>query len=249
MPVSRIAAKIATCFLLLLRHISMSKALTYQGSLQTQTFQRLCLIPYFTTKGLRVIQTAVGKENRSYFINQLNLINLYQKNDIMPNSLLFDFTVDKASKTIYINKAFAAELSLVWDAFTKQEILDQWWAPKPWVSRTKTMNFEVGGRRFYAMVGPEGQEHWSLEQYTSISPKTNYQMLNAFADADAHPALPGSQWDLTFREEDGITKLSITIFHESLAQMEQMMEMGFQGGITMTLTYLTTLLSDLANQK
>ncbi|MDE3253672.1 MAG: SRPBCC domain-containing protein [Bacteroidota bacterium] len=167
----------------------------------------------------------------------------------MPNSLLFDFTVDKASKTIFINKEFAAELLLVWDAFTKQEILDQWWAPKPWVSRTKTMNFEVGGRRFYAMVGPEGQEHWSLEQYTSISPKTNYKMLNAFADADENPALPGSQWDLTFREEDGITKLSITIFHESLAQMEQMMEMGFQGGITMTLTYLTTLLSDLANQK
>ena len=42
------------------------------------------------------------------------------------NNLLFDFTVDKAAKTVYITREFAAKLSLVWDAFTKQEIIDQW---------------------------------------------------------------------------------------------------------------------------
>ena len=82
----------------------------------------------------------------------------------MNNNLLFDFTVDKISKTIFVNREFTAGLSLVWDAFTKQEILDQWWAPKPWASKTKYINFEVGGKRFYAMVGPEGQEHWSLQE-------------------------------------------------------------------------------------
>ena len=74
----------------------------------------------------------------------------------MKNNLLFDFTVDKAAKTIFINREFAAGLSLVWDAFTKPEIMDQWVAPKPWLSKTKFMNFEVGGRRFFAMVSPEG---------------------------------------------------------------------------------------------
>ena len=49
----------------------------------------------------------------------------------MKNDLLFDFTVDKTTKTVVINREFAASLALVWDAFTKQEILDQWWAPKP----------------------------------------------------------------------------------------------------------------------
>ena len=73
----------------------------------------------------------------------------------MKNDLLFDFTVDKTTKKVFINREFAADLSLVWDAYTKQEILDQWWAPKPWASKTKFMNFEVGGRRFYAMVSPE----------------------------------------------------------------------------------------------
>src|SRR5438270_13527455 len=93
---------------------------------------------------------------------------------------LFAFTVDKPTKTVSITMEFDAPLSLVWDAFTKQEILDQWYAPKPWISKTKFMDFKVGGRRLYAMVGPEGQERWSIQTYTSISPRNNFKMYNAF---------------------------------------------------------------------
>src|SRR5215212_7478069 len=164
------------------------------------------------------------------------------------NNLQFDFTVDKSTKTAFINREFDAELSLVWDAFTRQEILDQWWAPKPWASKTKFMNFEVGGRRFYAMVSPEGQEHWSVQQFTSISPTTNFKMSNAFADKDANPELPGSDWDLNFSQQNGTTTVSITIKNESLARLEKMIEMGFQEGFTMTLNYLGNLLTTLSQK-
>ncbi len=60
----------------------------------------------------------------------------------MKNNLLFDFTVDKAAKTVFITREFDADLSLVWDAFTKAEILDQWVAPKPWTSKTKYYGFQ-----------------------------------------------------------------------------------------------------------
>jgi uncharacterized protein YndB with AHSA1/START domain len=166
----------------------------------------------------------------------------------MSNSLLFNFTVNKEAKTVFIKREFAAGLSLVWDAFTKQEILDQWWAPKPWISKTKYMDFKVGGRRFYAMVSPEGQEHWSIQEYTSISPKTNFKMLNAFADKDENPELPGSDWDLKFSEQNGVTTVSVTIYNESLARMEKMIEMGFKEGFTMTMTYLEELLAKLSQR-
>jgi len=165
------------------------------------------------------------------------------------NDLLLDFTLDKSKKTAYINREFAAELPLVWDAFTKPEILDQWWAPKPWSSKTKVMNFEVGGRRFYAMVSPEGQERWSVQQYTSITPKTNFKLLNAFADENENPELPGSEWDLSFSEENGNTKLSVTIYNESLERMEKMIEMGFKEGFSMTLKSLEELLATLSQKK
>jgi len=167
----------------------------------------------------------------------------------MTKNLLFDFTVDKATKTVFITREFDAELSLVWDAFTKQELLDQWVAPKPWTARTKYMNFEVGGRRFYAMVSPEGQERWAIQEYTSITPKTNFKMFNVFADKDENPELPGSDWDYTFSEQDGKTKVSITIYNESLARMEKMIEMGFTEGFKMSMVNLENLLATLSGQQ
>ena len=164
------------------------------------------------------------------------------------NNLLFDFTVDKTAKTVVIKREFDADLSLVWDAFTKQEILDQWWAPKPWSSKSKFMDFKVGGRRFYAMVSPEGQERWAIQKYTSISPKTNFKMFNAFADKDENPELPGSDWDYSFSEQDGKTKVSITIYNESLARMEKMIEMGFTEGFKMSMNNLENLLATLSGK-
>lgn len=169
------------------------------------------------------------------------------------NDLLFDFKLDKSTKTAFINREFDADLSLVWDAFTKPEILDQWWAPKPWSSKTKVMNFEPGGRRFYAMVSPEGQERWSVQKYSSISPKTNFKFLNAFADENENPELPGSEWDLNFSEEGPLaslrrTKVSVTIYNESLERMEKMIEMGFKEGFMMTLKSLEDLLATLSRK-
>ena len=166
----------------------------------------------------------------------------------MKTTLLFDFTVDKAAKTVFITREFDADLSLVWDAFTKAEILDQWVAPKPWISKTKFMDFKVGGRRFYAMVSPEGQERWAIQKYTSISPKTNFKMFNAFADKDENLELPGSDWDYTFSEQDGKTKVSITIYNESLARMEKMIEMGFTEGFKMSMINLENLLASLSKK-
>ncbi len=165
------------------------------------------------------------------------------------NNLQFDFIVNKTTKTVSITREFNAALPLVWEAFTKQEILDQWWAPKPWMSKTKSMDFKVGGRRFYAMVSPDGNETWAIQKYTSISPKTNFKFFNAFADKDENPQLPGSDWDLNFIEQEENTKVSITIYNDSLERMEKMIEMGFKEGFTMTLNELDTLLKSKKHEK
>jgi hypothetical protein len=94
------------------------------------------------------------------------------------------------------------------------------------------------------MVSPEGEERWSVQKYTSISPKTNFKMYNAFADKDENPELPGSDWDLNFREQNGKTKVSITIFNESLERLEKLID-GFKIGMAMTYENLTGLLATL----
>ena len=166
----------------------------------------------------------------------------------MNNDLLFDFNVDKTAKTVYITREFNAPQALVWDAFTKAELLDQWGAPAPMRARTRYMNFEVGGRRVYAMISPDGQERWAVQEFTAITPKTNFKMYNAFADKDENRELPGSEWDYNFSEQNGITKVYITIFNESFERMEKLLE-GFTIGFKMTLANLEELLSTLAEKQ
>ena len=160
-----------------------------------------------------------------------------------------EFIVDKEAQTVTITKEFAAGLSLVWDAYTTPELLDQWWAPKPMMSRTKAMDFEVDGRRFYAMVSPEGAERWVVQKYTSITPKTNFKIFNTFADKDENLELPGSDWNLNFSEQDGTTKVSISIFNESLERLERMIEGGFREGMMAQLQNLEDLLARLSKRQ
>ena len=92
-----------------------------------------------------------------------------------------DFLLDKTSQTVTITRVFDAALEQVWNAFTTAEILDQWVAPKPFTSKTKYMDFTVGGRRFYAMISPDGQERWILQRYLAITPLSNFKLFNTFA--------------------------------------------------------------------
>ena len=160
-----------------------------------------------------------------------------------------EFIVDKSKKTVRITKEFDAPRDLVWDAYTNAELLDQWWAPKPMTSRTTEMEFKVGGRRFYAMVSPDGQERWAIQEYRSITPKTNFKFFNTFADENANPQLPGSDWDFNFTEENGRTKVSLSIYNESLERMEKVMEGGFfQKGTEAQLNNLEALLASLQQE-
>lgn len=179
----------------------------------------------------------------------MNSNNQKQENTNKENdsNLLFEFKVDKEAKTVYITRQFVAEQALVWDAFTKAEILDRWMAPSPYQAKTKYMNFEVGGKRFYAMVSPEGNESWAIQEFVSISPKTHFKMHNAFADKDENPQLPGSVWDYYFSEKNGITTVKIVIYNESLVRLESLLE-GFQIGYTLTLENLENLLKGLSQK-
>jgi uncharacterized protein YndB with AHSA1/START domain len=164
----------------------------------------------------------------------------------MNTNLLFDFTVDKENSTVYVKKEFAAEPALVWDAYTNPELLDQWWAPKPWLSKTKSMEFKEGGRRLYAMCGPEGEEHWALADFTSITPITNFRFLDAFCDATGNISgeMPRSDWDVAFVDKGNTTLVNIAIKHQTLADLEKIIAMGFKEGFTIALNGLDELFAN-----
>ena len=154
--------------------------------------------------------------------------------------LQFDFKVDKSTNTILIKKEFDAELSLVWDAFTKKEILDQWWAPKPYQTKTKSMDFREGGTWLYAMVSPEDKYYWGKNDYLKIDNKKSYTGLDGFCDenGNVNMDMPRTKWTSTFSEAQHKTLVHIVAKYESLADLEKVIQLGFKEGFTSELENL-----------
>jgi uncharacterized protein YndB with AHSA1/START domain len=165
-------------------------------------------------------------------------------------NLLFDFTVDKATKTIHITREFAADLDLVWDAFTKAEILDQWSAPKPYRARTKEMDFREGGRWLYAMVSPEDVKHWSLVEFINIQPKSSFSTKNSFSDENGNSI--NNAFSLvknSFRAEAETTTVHIEKVFDNLSTLEMMASGGFKEGTAAAMNNLDEYLLTLVTSK
>lgn len=158
--------------------------------------------------------------------------------------LQFDFLVDKEKNTITVKREFAAGRSLVWDCYTKSELLDQWFAPKPFTTKTKSMDFSEGGHWIYAMVDPEGTEYWGRTDYTKIQPIDFYHSLDAFCDAEGNvnPEMPRAEWEVTFTDLNNNALVQTVVTYKSLADLETVIQMGMEEGLKLTLEKLDELL-------
>jgi uncharacterized protein YndB with AHSA1/START domain len=165
----------------------------------------------------------------------------------MKTNLQFDFLVNKENNTLTIKREFAADRQLVWDCYTKSELLDQWFAPKPFTTKTKSMDFSEGGHWLYAMVDPNGTEYWGRMDYEKIRPIESYSGLDAFCDENGNlnPELPRATWNVTFHDLDEHARVDTIVTYNSLADLETVINMGMQEGLTMTLESLDELLEKL----
>ncbi len=168
----------------------------------------------------------------------------------MNSNLLFDFSVNKENKTIHIKREFDAGLDLVWQAWTTAELLDQWWAPKPFRNQTKSMDFRNGGIWHYAMIGPGNETYWARLDYQEIKEQKSFSGIDGFCDENANinPDLPRSQWENTFSETADKTTVDISVIFNDLTDLEKTIEMGFKEGFTAGLQNLDALLKTLKEQ-
>lgn len=158
----------------------------------------------------------------------------------MNSNLKFDFIVNKENNTVNIEREFAANLELVWEAWTNPEILDQWWAPKPYRTETKSMDFREGGMWLYAMISPENVKHWCKNDYQKIVHQSKFSGLDAFCDENGviNKEMPRTLWTNEFHENGETTFVKITAKYDTLADLEKIIKMGFKEGFTMALENL-----------
>lgn len=169
----------------------------------------------------------------------------------MKNKLQFDFLVDKEKKTITINREFLAGRQLIWDCYTKSELLDQWFGPEPLSTTTKSMDFREGGHWHFAMVEPNGTEYWSLTKYLTINPIDYYTTVDVFSNekGEINEELPHAKGKVTFIDKNDKTLVKTHIAYDSLDDLEVVIQMGMEDGMRSTLVRLDKLLLNLHKER
>ncbi|MBS1681279.1 MAG: SRPBCC domain-containing protein [Bacteroidetes bacterium] len=162
----------------------------------------------------------------------------------MKNTLLFDFIADKKKNTLTIRREFLAGRNLVWDCYTKSELLNQWFAPSPLTTKTKSMDFSEGGHWHYAMVEPNGNEYWGYTTYRKIKPVDFYTASDAFSNeaGKINADMPRAEWLVTFTDRAENTLVETVVTYASLSDLEKVIQMGMEQGMMATLEKLDKLL-------
>jgi PhnB protein len=90
------------------------------------------------------------------------------------------------------------------------------------------------------MVSPQNEKHWCKADYKEIALQRSVSWLDAFCDENGNEneTKPRSFWTNIFTEENGITTVNVRLQHDSLSDIEMLINMGFKEGFTMALENL-----------
>ena len=159
------------------------------------------------------------------------------------------YSKDLENNKITVTREFAAPVENVWRAWTESELLDQWWAPKPWKAVTTSMDFRVGGFWLYHMLGPDGSKQFCRADYTAISPEEFYDAYDAFCDENGTPNsdIPSMTWHNEFQSSGDGTTVKVEITYQSAEAMQAIIEMGFEEGFAAGMGNLDELLAEWAD--
>lgn len=162
----------------------------------------------------------------------------------MTANLPLNITADIQTNQLTIRRSFDAPKALVWDCYTKAELLDQWFAPEPLTARTKSMEFRAGGHWQFAMIDPDGNKYWARFDYETIDPTDSYRARDAFSDETGavNDDMPVSVWDVTFEDNAPRTVVQIVASYESAEAMQSVREMGMEDGLRSCFDRLERLL-------
>jgi len=173
-----------------------------------------------------------------------SIINNEKKKKMISNST--QVVKDLKAKTILVSREFNVPVELLWKAYTETEILEQWWAPAPWRAETKFHDFKAGGFWLYAMVGPENEKHWGRLNYISIDHHKNFHLEDAFCDENGNmnTELPVSTGRIEFTPTAIGTLVEFKMTYSTEEQLQQLIEMGFEQGITICMEQLNALFTN-----
>jgi uncharacterized protein YndB with AHSA1/START domain len=148
-----------------------------------------------------------------------------------------------SDREIRLTRVFNAPRKLVFDAYTKPELLTRWMGVMPgWSWAVCEIDLRVGGTFRYLWRGPEGVEMGMRGSYLEVAAPRRIVATESF----------DQKWyegecveTLTLEEKDGRTTLTLLLRYDNQAVRDGVLQSGATAGMEAGFTNLATLLPTL----
>jgi uncharacterized protein YndB with AHSA1/START domain len=152
-------------------------------------------------------------------------------------------TVERISdRELVLTRTFNAPARLVFDAWTRPELLKRWWVPKSFgVTLFECdQDVRVGGTyRFAFGRDPTNPEVFS-GRYTEVIPPTRLVLTQLY---ERMPAAGAAVVTATFEEEQGKTRLTLRQLFPTKEALDGAIASGMESGMRVTMDQLDALVA------
>jgi uncharacterized protein YndB with AHSA1/START domain len=154
-------------------------------------------------------------------------------------------TKDSENLTLTLVAAFDTTPDRVWEVWEDPRKLERWWGPPTFPATFTRHDFVVGGESRYFMTGPAGETSRGWWRIEAIDKPRRLDFANGLAGDDGEPA-PGVEpmsGYVTFEATDSGTRMTAVTHFIDAVQMQTMLDMGMQDGMTQAIGQIDALLS------
>jgi uncharacterized protein YndB with AHSA1/START domain len=154
-------------------------------------------------------------------------------------------TKDPDTLTLTLVAQFDASPDRVWEVWQDPRKLERWWGPPTFPATFTRHEFRVGGESRYHMTGPAGETPRGWWRIDAIDEPHRLEFANGLAGDDGEP-MPGVEpmsGHVTFEDTDGGTRMTALTRFTDVEQMQKMLGMGMQEGMTQAIEQIDAVLS------
>ena len=142
-----------------------------------------------------------------------------------------------SDREVLMTRVFDAPRAMVFDAFTKPELIRQWFGPRGFSLAVCEGDFRPGGSWRFVLQGPDGKQMGMRGAIREIVRPERVVHVEAFDD------YPGESLVTTlFTEKNGKTTLSVTVQYESKEVRDIVVSTGMEHGAAETYDKLAEFL-------
>ena len=157
-------------------------------------------------------------------------------------------TRDPESLTMTVVADFEASLQRLWEVYVDPRQLERFWGPPEYPATFTRHDAVPGGRSSYHMTGPGGDSHGGYWEWLSVDPLKSFEVVDGFTTTEgaSNTDMPSMRMQFTFEETADGSRVTTTTYFGSLAELEQLVNMGMEEGMRQAMGQMDAVLADLS---